>query len=64
MPETEVGNPVASCGNAPPAEKKKEEEKHFIKFKLTDDKGNALQNIVLNVTLPDGSSEEKVSDDQ
>ncbi len=62
-----VGNPILACYRyffpveAPPAPAKKTET-HFIKFNIVDEKGAPLENITLNVMLPDGSSEEKTTD--
>ena len=35
---------------------------HWVKFKLQDDKGRAMANVVVKVKLPDGTFEEAVSD--
>lgn len=62
-----VGSPVQDCpgkesGSNPPEEKKP--ELHWIKFKVQDESGKAIPGIVLQVVLPDGSREEKSSDDK
>ena len=62
---TNVGNPAQSCPlkqteYLPPQQQ--EPKKHFINFKLVDDKGKPMENVQLLVTLPDGSTEEATTD--
>ncbi len=60
-----IGNPVQGCpgsDNPSPREEKKP-ELHWVKFKVQDDAGKPLKGVVLQIVLPDGSREEKTSDE-
>jgi len=55
---TNVGNPVQSCvakASDYIPEQPQDPRKHFINFKLVDDKGKPVENVRLNVILPDGT---------
>ncbi|MEP6747600.1 MAG: hypothetical protein ABJB86_07730 [Bacteroidota bacterium] len=59
MPNTKVDSPVQPCGNKPvPPIPKKPDEKHFVEFKVVDEKGKPVEDVVLLIKLPDGSKEE------
>jgi hypothetical protein len=59
MPQTNITSPVQSCGMRPaPPVPKKPDEKHFVSFKIVDDKGKPVCGVVLLIKLPDGSKEE------
>jgi len=65
MPDP-IGSPVQGCpgkeGSSPEDDKKP--ESHWIKFKVQDDAGKPLAGLTLHIVLPDGSREEKTSDDK
>ena len=64
MPNS-VGNPVQGCPGKEQEEKEeKKPELHFIKFQVNDEEGKPLAGVKLHVVLPDGSREEKTSDDK
>lgn len=52
-------SPIQEC---PLKEEKQNPKLHWIKFKLQDDEGKPMSDIAVNITLPDGSMEEKISD--
>jgi hypothetical protein len=56
-----VSNPVQECPGKV-VDEPVDPDKKWIKFLVKDDKGKPLPNIQLNVILPDGSREEKVTD--
>jgi hypothetical protein len=59
MPESNIASPVQPCGNKPaPPVPKNPDEKHFVNFKIVDDKGNPVEDVVLLVKLPGGTKEE------
>ena len=59
-----AANPVQSCPKKQSfkPDSPQKQTKHFVKFKLVDEKGTPLQNILIHVVLPDGIHLEKVSD--
>lgn len=53
-------SPLASLGAPPPP--KPATVRHFINFKIEDEIGNPLQNVELNIILPDGTTKKLQTD--
>jgi hypothetical protein len=61
---TSIGSPKQSCpySKKEEPEEKQDPKKHWIKFNIQDESGSPVPNVNIQVTLPDGSVEEKTSD--
>jgi hypothetical protein len=59
-----TGYPKQSCplNSNEEDEEPQDSKKHWIKFSIQDEFGKPVPNVTLQVTLPDGSVEEKTSD--
>lgn len=53
--------PVKPCPNQN-KDDKQDPKLHWIEFKIQDDKGNAMADVVVKLKLPNGSIETKTSD--
>jgi hypothetical protein len=60
--ESNVDSPVQQCPGKPPAKDPIDPKKKWIKFLVKDNDGKPMENVQLNVILPDGSREECVTD--
>jgi hypothetical protein len=63
MTETKVNSPCKTCRNKKKRKPDKIQDptKHWIKFKIVDVESKPLENVVLQITLPDGCSSEEIT---
>ena len=61
MTETKVNSPIVSCKNKKKTKPEEEQDpkKHWLKFKIIDEDNLLLEDVEVNISLPDDSSERK-----
>ena len=62
-----IDDPILPCASkkpAPPENTPKENETHFVEFKVVDDKSAGIKGVRLHVILPGGNSQYVTTDDK